>query len=79
MSCRKVCMVLVVLVLYVASMGRVFDFFEMNHPAVVCSGYTRDHLPRLNKAVLERKEDANVASLAARIAFSSFTILGCSR
>ena len=25
---------------------RLFDFFEMNHPAVVCNDYTSFHLPK---------------------------------
>lgn len=52
--------------------ARLFDFFDMNHPAVVCNDYTLFHLPK--KPVVDSREDANVASLAARIALSSFAI-----
>lgn len=50
-------------------------FFGMSHRVEGYIVYTCNHLPMLScRPVLDKKEDANVASFAARIAFSSFPI-----
>ena len=56
------------------------DFSARSHRAVGCSGYTWFHLPvRSCKPPELRKEEANFAILAARMAFSSFAIRSAAR
>ena len=46
-----------------------------NHPVLEHNGYTNYHLPGVNcRPALDSRVEANVASLAARMAFSSFEI-----
>lgn len=52
-----------------------YDFFGMSHPVGGYNVYTFHHLPMLScRPELDNKEEAKVASLAARIAFSSLPI-----
>ena len=53
----------------------VFDCGGRSRQLAEYNGYTYTHLPGLNW-VLFRKDEANAAIFAARIAFSSFDILG---
>lgn len=53
--------------------GQIYGFCGMCRRVLVHIGYTIYHLPILSPA-LESREEASVASLAARMAFSSLLI-----
>lgn len=70
---------LYVMVLMAADCGMTVDrqsgFCEKSHLVEEHNDYTSDHLPMPScRPELESREDAKVASFAARIAFSSFAI-----
>ena len=52
-----------------------FGFCDRIRHLVECSGYTMDHLPKIDdNAPLVNAEEARFASFAARMAFSSLWI-----